>query len=78
MLTDAKDPGEGGGVRICGDYKMSVNQFSPLDSYPIPNVRDQFAMLYGGKKFSTLDLSQAYQQLELDESTQQLLTISTH
>ena len=76
VLKDAKDPG--GPVRICGDYKMTVNQFAPLDNYPIPNVRDQLAMLSGGEKFSKLDLSQAYQQLELDESTQELLTISTH
>ena len=47
VLKDAKDPG--GAVRICGDYKMTVNQFAPLDNYPIPNVRDQLAMLSGGR-----------------------------
>ena len=76
VLKDAKDPN--GPVRICGDYKLTVNQCAPLDNYPIPNVRDQLAMLSGGQKFSKLDLSQAYQQLELDESTRELLTISTH
>ena len=35
-------------------------------------------MLAGGEKFSKLDLSQAYQQLKLDESSSGLLTISTH
>ena len=76
VLKDSKDPD--GPVRICGDYKLTVNQCAPLDNYPIPNVRDQLAMLSGGQKFSKLDLSQAYQQLELDESTRELLTISTH
>ena len=76
VLKDSRDPG--GPVRICGDYKMTVNQVAPLDSYPIPNVQDQLATLAGGEKFSKLDLSQAYQQLQLDDETQELLTISTH
>ena len=32
----------------------------------------------GGKKFTTLDLSQAYQQLPLDEKSKELVTINTH
>lgn len=26
-------------IRICGDYKSTVNQVSKLDSYPIPKVK---------------------------------------
>ena len=37
-----------------------------------------FATLSGGKSFTTLDLSQAYQQLELDEASKPYLAISTH
>jgi transposase InsO family protein len=76
VLKDAKDPSSP--VRICGDYKVTVNQAAPLDTYPIPNVTDQLAALCGGKKFTKLDLSQAYQQLELDDQSKELLTISTH
>ena len=76
VLKDSRDAG--GAVRICGDYKLTVNQIAPLDTYPIPNINDQLASLVGGEKFSKLDLSQAYQQLEVDEETQELLTISTH
>ena len=32
----------------------------------------------GGKRFTKLDLSHAYQQIELDEQSQQYVTISTH
>lgn len=32
----------------------------------------------GGEKFTKLDLSHAYQQLELDEETREYLTINTH
>ena len=41
-------------------------------------MKDQLATLEGGVKFSRLDLTQAYQQLELDDRTKELLTISTH
>ena len=54
-------------VRICGDFRMTVNPVSKLDVYPIPKIEDLFAMLTKGKLFSKLDLSQAYQQLPLDE-----------
>ena len=51
---------------------------APCDSYPIPRTEDIFATLRGDQKFSKLDLSHAYQQLELDEETQELLTVNTH
>jgi len=79
IVPALKNPREPlGPIRICGDYKMTVNKAAPLDAYPIPNTVDQLAMLAGGKKFTKLDLSQAYQQLELEESSRELLTINTH
>ena len=66
-----------GPVRICGDYKVTVNKYALCDNYPIPNTSEQLATLAGGQKFSKIDLSQAYQQLELDETSRELLTIST-
>ena len=48
-------------VRICGDYKLTVNQVSKLEQYPIPKLEDLFEKLSGGEKFSKLDLSHAYQ-----------------
>ena len=76
VLKDSKDID--GPVRICGDYKVTVNKVAPCDNYPIPNTSEQLATLAGGQKFSKLDLSQAYQQLELDDASRELLTISTH
>ena len=56
-------------ARICGDFKQTVNPVSTLDKYPIPKIEDLFSTLAGGKVFSKIDLSQAYQQLPLaDES----------
>ena len=67
-----------GSVRICGDYKGTVNQVSKLDNYPIPKTEDLLATLGGGNKFTKLDMSQAYQQLELEESSKKFTTINTH
>ena len=54
-------------VRLCGDYKLTVNQISKLEQYPIPRIEDLFAILSGGQKFTMLDLSHAYHQIPLDE-----------
>ena len=65
-------------VRICGDFKLTVNQASKLDRYPIPKVEDLFATLAGGKSFTKLDLSQAYQQIELEETSKNYVVINTN
>ena len=54
-----------GTVRICGEYKLTVNQVPKLDNYPIPKTKDLVATLGGGEKFTKLDMSQAYQQMTL-------------
>ena len=62
-------PKKDGRFRICGDYKVTVNTVMDVDQYPLPNPSDMFATLAGGQKFSKLDLSQAYQQLILEEDS---------
>ena len=52
-----------GSVRICGDYKVTVNKVAKLDTYPLPRIEDLFASLAGGKQFTKLDLAHAYQQI---------------
>ena len=70
-------PKKDGKHRICGDYKVSVNQALEVDQYPLAKPEDLFATLAGGKTFTVLDLSQAY-QLVLDEDSTKYLTINTH
>ena len=65
-------------MRICGNYRVTVNQTLHCDQYPIPRVDDPFRSLAGGKSFSKLDLSHAYQQVFLTEDTKQYVTINTH
>ena len=71
-------PKKDGRFRICGDYKVTVNTVMDVDQYPLPNPSDMFATLAGGQKFSKLDLSQAYQQLILEEDSKKYTTINTH
>uniref|UniRef100_A0A3B3S779 ribonuclease H n=1 Tax=Paramormyrops kingsleyae TaxID=1676925 RepID=A0A3B3S779_9TELE len=67
-----------GHVRLCGDYKLTVNTVSSLEQCPIPKVEDLFAALSGGKQFSKLDMSHAYQQILMDDESKKYLTINTH
>ena len=71
-------PKKNGKFHICRDYKVTVNQVLDVDQYPLPTPEQLFATLAGGKKFTTLDLSQAYQQLPLDEQLKEYLTVTTH
>ena len=67
-----------GCIRLCGDYKVTINSSLEIDQYPLPKPEDLFASLAGGKKFTKLDLTQAYQQMPLEEESQQYSTITTH
>ena len=66
-----------GGIRICGDYKLTVNRAAKIDTYPLPRIDDLFAALAGGKAFSELDLAHAYQQVPLEETARKYVTINT-
>ena len=65
-------------VRICGDYKTTVNPQLKVDQYPLPRIDDIFASLAGGQRFSKIDLRQAYHQLELDDNSKSYLTMNMH
>ena len=66
-----------GSIRLCGDYKVTVNPVLLTDTYPLPRPDDLFAALAGGKIFSKLDLKHAYLQIPLDEASKKYTTINT-
>ena len=62
---------------MCGD-KVTINPVLAVDQYPLPRPEELFATLAGGKKFSKIDLSQAYTQILLDDTSAGYVTINTH
>ena len=66
-----------GSFRLCGDYKRTVNPALIVDHYPLPQINDMFAKLAGCKRFTKIDLSQAYLQLTLDEASRKYTTVNT-
>ena len=70
-------PKSNGKLRICGDFKVTINQCVETKTYPLPTTEDIFARLAGGNIFTKLDLSQAYLQLPVDDDSKDLLVINT-
>ena len=61
-----------GKIRICGNYKVTVNSALDKEQYPLPHPEDIFAKLAGRKSFTALD---AYNQLLLDDDSQEYVSI---
>ncbi|XP_058457701.1 uncharacterized protein K02A2.6-like [Malaya genurostris] len=67
-----------GAIRICGDYSTGLNEALQPHQYPLPLPQDIFNKLANSKVYSQIDLSDAFLQVEVDESCRELLTINTH
>jgi len=74
IVPVVKDNGE---IRICADFKVTINKFMNIDRYPLPTPEDLFNKLAQGQSFSKLDLSHAYNQIPLDEESQKIAVINT-
>lgn len=67
-----------GSIRLCGDYKVTLNPNILVDDHPLPTVDELFAQMAGGSKFSKIDISKAYLHLEVKPEMRHLLTLNTH
>ncbi|GJQ83765.1 hypothetical protein Trydic_g6797 [Trypoxylus dichotomus] len=45
-----------GRIRLCGDFKVTLNPNLIIDEHPLPTVDDLFTAMAGGIKFSVIDL----------------------
>ncbi|XP_043216459.1 uncharacterized protein K02A2.6-like isoform X6 [Amphibalanus amphitrite] len=70
-------PKHNGELRLCGDFRLTVNRATALEQYPLPKVDELLPKLSGCAVFSKLDLRQAYNQVELSPESQKLATINT-
>ncbi len=75
LVTQRKSDGK---IRLCGDYRSTVNPALKKNSYPLPTITEMITLLTPATVFSTLDLSQAYQQVRVDDETAKILTLNTH
>ena len=66
-----------GTSRLCNDYSTGLNAALESDSHPLPLPDDIFSTLNGKQIFSTIDFSDAYMQVKLDDESKQLCTINT-
>ena len=48
-----------GQIRLCGDYKITINPVMEVDQYPLPKPDNIFATLATGKFFLKIDLTYA-------------------
>ena len=64
-------------IRICGDFKVTLNQVVQQVMYSLLKMEDLLATLANGKTFSKHDLSHVYLQIQLDEEFKKLITINT-
>ena len=56
-----------GDIRMCVDYRK-LNSITKRPIFPIPSSQQIFDSLSGAKYFSTLDLSQGYHQIAMDDA----------
>lgn len=57
-----------GSVRICADYSQTINKQLLVEKYPLPSIEDLFSKLHGGEQFTKLDMSMAYNQLQIEDN----------
>lgn len=65
-------------VRICGNFKLTLNPNLVRDRHPIPLIDEIFMAMRNGKSFSQVDLEHAYMQIPVEENSRDYLTIITH
>lgn len=67
-----------GAIRLCGDFKVTLNPHLVTDTYPMPSIDDLQEKMSEGTIFSKLDLSRAFAQIKITEQSKKYVTITTH
>ena len=78
LLIPKKNKDEHGNrqYRVCIDYR-GLNAVLEQDKYPLPNIQDMIDQLGKSKYFTTMDLSQGYFQVELEEESRPVTAFIT-
>lgn len=70
-------PKPDGRIRMCGDYKVTLNKMIADVSVPTLSVEEMLAEIKSASFFSKIDLEGAYLQLKLNDASKLLTTINT-
>jgi RNase H-like domain found in reverse transcriptase/Reverse transcriptase (RNA-dependent DNA polymerase)/Integrase zinc binding domain/Integrase core domain len=71
-------PKSSGKIRITGDFKCTVNNQLCIKQYPLTKVDDLLEKIGSGQLFSKLDASDAFHQVEIEDSCKKFLVVNTH
>lgn len=63
-------------VRLCMDFRQ-LNLITERPAFPMPHIEEMMDRLNGAKFFSSIDLGNAYYQVELDKESQEKTAFST-
>jgi hypothetical protein len=74
IVIDIKKNGK---VRVCADFKVTINRFIKKQLHPLPTLNEIANEFAGFKEFSIIDLKDAYYQVLVDPSCRKYLTIAT-
>ena len=64
MVLVRKKTGE---IRVCIDYRQ-LNEITVKDAFPLPRIDECIESLKGEKNFTSLDLTQGYLQVKVNEA----------
>ena len=74
--ADDKNMSRGWSIRICGDFKVTVNPILQFDQYLLPIAEDIFASLAGRQEFSKITLANEYRQILVTPESCKCLNIT--
>ena len=63
-------------IRLCLDFRQ-LNLVTERQAFPMPNIAEMLDKLGGAKYFTSIDLGNAYYQVELDEESKEKTAFST-
>lgn len=70
-------PKADGSVRICGDFRSTINPHLENFNHPLPRAEDIFEKVGDGPFLGKIDLKSAFYQFVLDEKSQEMCSLST-
>ena len=63
-------------IRLCLDFRQ-LNLITERQAFPMPNINEMLDRLNGSRYFSSIDLGNAYYQVELDDASKPKTAFST-